>query len=117
MILVDKKLITDGIKNGEKYQIYPEDVDISRVPRIFHSSCANGHVFYNFPQDDREQLKMLGQPRSFRGPRVQRHFGDDDESSRGEVSASKRREVYRVVVEANRVTVEDCLKLLEGIDW
>uniref|UniRef100_A0A175YKI6 Uncharacterized protein n=1 Tax=Daucus carota subsp. sativus TaxID=79200 RepID=A0A175YKI6_DAUCS len=53
MILVDKKLITDGIKNGEKYQIYPEDVDISRVPRIFRSSYANGHVFYTLQLSSR----------------------------------------------------------------
>lgn len=107
MIIVDKKLLTD--KNGKKYKIYPEDVDISRVPRIFLSSHANGSVFYRFPRNDIEQLQWLGQPRSFRGPLVQRHFGRPDES------ASKRREIYHVVMEAKRVTVEDCLELLKGI--
>lgn len=56
-----------------QYKIYPEDVDISRVPRIFLSSHANGSVFYRFPRNDIEQLQWLGQPRSFRGPLVQRH--------------------------------------------
>ncbi|KAK1358598.1 hypothetical protein POM88_043072 [Heracleum sosnowskyi] len=81
-----------------QYWIYPKDVDISRVPRIFNST-EDGDGFYVFPQDDIELLDWLKESR----PSLRNRYSVD-------------LEIYKVKVDADKVTVEKCLELLKGIE-
>ncbi|KAK1358605.1 hypothetical protein POM88_043079 [Heracleum sosnowskyi] len=95
-----KKHFDALISNPEKRRIYKKDVDISRVPLIFHSR-GYGHGFYNLPRNDMELLDWLEESRW---------------SLRPVVDKSGRLEIYYIEVDADKVTVEECLELLKRID-
>ncbi|KAK1358604.1 Pentatricopeptide repeat-containing protein [Heracleum sosnowskyi] len=95
-----KKHFDALISNPEKRRIYKKDVDISRVPLIFHSR-GYGHGFYDLPRNDMELLDWLEESRW---------------SLRPVVDKSGRLEIYYIEVDADKVTVEECLELLKRID-
>ncbi|KAK1352235.1 hypothetical protein POM88_053499 [Heracleum sosnowskyi] len=98
MIIVSTKRFEALTSNPKEYWIYPKDVDISRVPRIFNS-MEDGDGVYFFPQDDIELLDWLKESR----PSLRNRYSVD-------------LEIYKVKVDADKVTVEKCLELLKGID-
>ncbi|KAK1352240.1 hypothetical protein POM88_053504 [Heracleum sosnowskyi] len=96
-----KKHFDALISNPEKRRIYEKDVDISRVPLIFHS-CGYGKGFYDLPRNDMELLDWLEKSRWS----LRRSLSDQ----------SGRLEIYYIEVDADKVTVEECLELLKRID-
>ncbi|KAK1358596.1 hypothetical protein POM88_043070 [Heracleum sosnowskyi] len=102
MIILSKKRFEVLTSNPKKYWIYPKDVDISRVPRIFNS-LEDGDGVYFFPQDDIELLDWLKESR----PSLRHRYSLDK---------FNQLEIYTVKMDADKVTVEKCLELLKGID-
>ncbi|KAK1352238.1 hypothetical protein POM88_053502 [Heracleum sosnowskyi] len=96
-----KKHFDALISNPEKRRIYKIDVDISRVPLIFHR-WGYGHGFYNLPRNDMELLDWLEESRWSSRPSL--------------IDKSGRLEIYYIEVDADKVTVEECLELLKRID-